>query len=416
MLRVAYMVHRFPYLPETFVVREMLAVQRHGVSVEVFSLMRPKDSAASSDADPLVSRTYYSRAFSPPVLRAQIGFLLHAPGAYLLALADLVRLTWREPRVMGLVLALFPKAVYFATIMRKLGIDHIHANFVWIEAVLANAIRRLIGVTYSIRPHAFGLFSRNSRDVRLQLERADGIVTVSDYHRRFIRALSPQLAQTTVDVVHCGIETGRWVPLDKEDSGTFRIISVGRAVPKKGHRHLVAACALLAERGRDFECLIVAGSGKPVEELERQVVQQGLEGHVSFLPYRDENGLVDLLSTGDVFALACVIAPDGDRDGIPVALMEAMSAGIPVVTTPVAGIPELVVDGETGLLVPTADSEELAAALERLMDDPALRRRLSARARSHVIQHFDEGATGTRLVEIFERHAKSGQRYATSGG
>jgi glycosyltransferase involved in cell wall biosynthesis len=307
-----------------------------------------------------------------------------------------------------LALALFPKGVYYAYIMEDLGVDHIQANFVWLEALIADVIRQLTGITYTVRPHAFGLFGRDRRDVRLQLERADRVITISEYHRRFIEEMSPLLAHSEIDVVHCAVDTDEWKPVESEaHAGEFRILSVGRPVPKKGHEILISACALLAQRGRRFRCRIVAGEGPLAEALTEQIGEEGIGEFVEVLPFMDEEPLRTLFEGSDTFALACVVAPNGDRDGIPVVLMEAMAAGLPVVSTDVSGIPELILDEETGLLVRQADPAALADALERLMDSPELRARLSQSGREHVVNEFSASGTAKEMAEIMQRFAPS---------
>jgi len=183
-LKVAYVLHRFPYLTETFIAREMHWIREHGVDLTIFSLMPPKHTFRSRQAEDLVALGRYSPVFSWRVARSQLHFLTRTPLRYLRAFGRLIWQTYREPKVLLLMMSLFPKSVYFAHEMKSLGIDHIHAHFVWIEGIAAGVAKDLLGVTFSIHPHAFGLFSRNQRDVRHELENASHVVTISEYHRR----------------------------------------------------------------------------------------------------------------------------------------------------------------------------------------------------------------------------------------
>jgi len=401
-LRVAYVLHRFPHLTETFIVREMHYVRRHAIDLTIFSLLPPKRKIRSQQAQDLVSLGRYSPFFSWSVARSQFHFLTRRPRKYLRALGRVVRQTYREPRVLLLALGLFPKNVHFARMMDKMEIDHIHAHFVWIEGLAAGVAKDLLGITFTIHPHAFGLFSRNRRDVRHELENASHVVTISDYHRRYIADLSPRIALEDIDVVHCGIEPDRIRPNDHRiRNEPLRILSVGRAIEKKGHEYLIDACAELVRRGRAFRCDLVVGGGGRREDLQARIDRLGIGGAVTLLDSYDDDGIFRLLQETDVFALPCVVAASGDRDGIPVSLMEAMACGVPVVSTSVAGIPELVEHGTTGLLVPERDSSALAAALERLLDDEDLRSRLGAGGRAKVVEDFQVRRSAARMADIF---------------
>jgi glycosyltransferase involved in cell wall biosynthesis len=401
-LRVGYVLHRFPHLTETFIVREMHWLQRYGIELSIFSLMAPKSSVISPQAEALVPLAQYSRMFSFEVVRAQAHFLARRPLRYLRALGRLIWQTYREPRVMGLAVSLFPKSVLFARRVEQMGIEHLHANFVWLEGLAAGVARDLTGVSFTIQPHAFGLFSRNQRDVRRELENATRVVTISDYHRRYIAGLSPRISVEDIDVVHCGIEPDRISPAAARMRNVPpRIVSVGRAVEKKGHRYLIDACAELARRGVDFRCDLIVGRGGLRDELAEQVTRLELGEVVRLLDSRDEDGVFEILGGADIFALGCVVADSGDRDGIPVSLMEAMASGIPVVSTPVTGVPELIEDGRSGLLVQQRDSEALADAIARLLDDEGLATRLAAAGRRKIVDDFLVSDSAAKMAAIF---------------
>lgn len=408
-LKVAYILHRFPYLTETFIVREMHHVRRLGVELTIFSLMRPHHAVISRDAQALVPLCHYRPALSWEVLKAQWHFLRRNPMRYLRAYGRVVRQTYREPKVLFLMTALFPKAVSFAHDISLSGIDHVHAHFAWIEGIAAGVVRDLTGVTFTIHPHAFGLFGRDRRDVQRELESASRVVTISEYHRAFIARLSPRIAPEDIEVVHCGIEPERFKATERPaDRSPLRILSVGRAIEKKGHRYLIDACRRMADAGLDFRCDIVAGDGQDSADLQAQIDRLGLGATVRLLASRDDDGILQLLEQADIFALACVVARSGDRDGIPVSLMEAMASQLPVVSTSVSGVPELVEDGVTGLLVPERDSEALADALQRLLGDAALRQRLGRQGRDRVVADFHVAEGAARMVSIFR--SVSGER------
>jgi glycosyltransferase involved in cell wall biosynthesis len=408
-LAVAYLLHRFPYKTETFIVREMHGLRELGVDVSIFSLMTPGSDSASDQGDRLLAVAHYAPAFSGRVALANLRMLLRHPGRYIRSLIRLVGRTWREPPIMGLMTALFPKTVFFASEIERLGVDHVHAHFVWLEGLAAGVVRDLTGIPFTIEPHAFGLFGRNQKNVALELADATGIVTISDYNRRHIVGLDPQLA-SKIDVVHCGVDLDRFPPSpQRPENERVKILSIGRAVEKKGHEYLIDACAILARRGVEFECDMVVGLDEPGVALAKRVAERGLSDRVRVHDMMGEREIVDMLHGADLFALACVVASGGDRDGIPVAIMEAMACELPVVSTTVSGVPELVRAGESGLLAPPRDAEGLADALGRLIGDPEQRRRMGQVGRSIIAEAFDTRVGVGQMRRIFEAHRRPGQ-------
>jgi colanic acid/amylovoran biosynthesis glycosyltransferase len=402
-LKVAYLLHRFPDLTETFIMREMYWIREHDMELYIFSLLRPKREPLHEQTKELLPYTRYCPFLSWAVIKAQMYFLWRSPKRYLRALAKTVWQTYREPGVLLRVLILFPKSVYFAQQIEELGIEHIHAHFVWIEGIAAGIASDLLGITFTLNPHGFDLFERNQRNVRRELENASKIVTVSDYHCTYIAGLCPQIDPSDVEVVHYGLEIDRFRPSPRlPDSDPICILSVGRLIEKKGFEFLIEACALLVERGLTFQCRIV-GAGPLREALQARIGQHRLRDRVILLGALDQAKILQLYQMNDIFALPCVVARSGDRDGMPVVLIEAMACGLPVVTTAVTGIPELVYHGETGLVVRERDAVSLADALERLITDTLLRKRLGQQARRMIAEGFQSQHNAAKLAAIFQQ-------------
>lgn len=405
-LKVAYILHRFPYLTETFIMREMTWIREQGVELHIFSLLPPEHTTVHEQAKELLPYTRYSPFISWDVLKAQFYYLRRKPSGYLRALMKTIWQTYREPTMLLRTLVLFPKCVNFTRQIEELEIDHIHAHFVWLEGIAGGIASDLLNITFSIHPHAFGLFGRNQRNVRCELENASQVVTISTYHRAYIANLCPQIEADDIDIVHYGLNTEHFRPaLSKAESNTIRILSVGRLIEKKGFGFLIDACALLADSGQDFLCQI-AGAGHLEEALQTRINQHGLQKRVSLLGPLEQDRILELHQMSDIFALACISACDGDQDGMPNVLIEAMACEVPVITTPIAGIPDLVRDGETGLLVKEKDVSGLADALERLIVDPRLRRQLGMQARKTVMDEFQIQHNAAKLAKIFRRVSK----------
>lgn len=383
--------------------REMYWIREQEMEIHIFSLLNPKSTPVHKQAIELLPYTHYSPFFSLEVIKAQLHFLRHKPGSYIRALARAIWQTYQEPAVLLRSLVIFPKSVYFARQMEEFKIDHIHTHFVWLGGISAGVAADLVGITFTIHPHAFGLFERNQRDVRCELENASKIVTISRYHRAYIAALCPQIDPDDVEVVYIGIDTNRFRPKSrKPDSGPISILSIGSLIEKKGHEYLIDACALLTERGMDFRCLIV-GTGHLQESLQTHIDQHELQDRITLLGALDQDHVLELCQTSDIFTLACVVACSGDRDGLPIVLVEAMACELPVVSTPVTGIPELVRDGETGLLVEERNSSKLADALEKLITDETMRRQLGKQARQMVLEGFQIQNNVANLAAIFRQ-------------
>lgn len=384
--------------------REMYWVRAYDISLHIFTLFPPDPRhPVHEQTQELIANRRYTPFFSGDVLKAQVHFLKRSPKRYLRALGKAIWHSYREPMVLLRVLALFPKAVCMAQQMEALQIQHIHAHFVWIEGLTAGIITDLLGITFSIHPHAFGLFRRNQHNVRHELENASQIITISTYNQAYIANLSNKIAADEIEIVHCGLEADRLIPRPQSDPETVpRILSVGRLIEKKGHAYLVQACARLAERGVEFDCQIV-GDGGLENELQAMIDEHGLQNRVKLLGALGQNEVLRLYHDSDIFALPCVTARNGDRDGIPVVLMEAMACELPVITTPLTGIPDLVQDKETGLFVAERDVSALAEALGCLIADAELRQRLGKQARQTVLQEFEIRGTAKKMATIFRQ-------------
>jgi glycosyltransferase involved in cell wall biosynthesis len=235
---------------------------------------------------------------------------------------------------------------------------------------------------------------------------AEAIVTVCDSNREYIRShLSPEAADRVVRIYN-GLFPEEYArsPVTQRTPGM--ILGVGRLVGKKGFRDLLQACALLARRDVDFSCTI-AGDGEERNELLAETTRLGLERRVEFTGSLPRHQVLDLMSRARVLAAPCVVAGDGNRDALPTVLLEALGVGLPVVTTRVTGIPEIIEDGSEGLLVESGDAEALACALEQVLHDDQLWESCSARGPEKLRQRFDRHRTAAELVEVFSTSRSS---------
>jgi glycosyltransferase involved in cell wall biosynthesis len=391
-LRVGYVVKRYPCYSETFIVREILAHERAGLDIEIFYLLPTADShfqdllarvrAPASDLTALSKNLLPEAPVAGMVTanhlwRALQGAAAELPGLWA-ALEDL----GEEPG------RLVFQALALAVAVRRTGMNHLHAPFAHEPCTVARLAARFAGVPYSFTARAKDIFHDTVRqeDLRRKLHDAAGVVTVSDYHLDYLRATYGPLA-AHVQRIYNGLNLDE-APYRPPGDRPPVIVAVGRLVEKKGFADLVEACSLLAGRGRAFRCRIV-GTGALRADLEAHVGRLGLRGQVELVGPRPQGEVLREMHGAAALAVPCVIAQDGDRDGLPNVIQEALALGTPVVTTDVTGIPEVVQDGRTGLLVPQRDPPALAAALDRLLADPELRVRLASAARRVIEAEFD---------------------------
>jgi colanic acid/amylovoran biosynthesis glycosyltransferase len=280
-------------------------------------------------------------------------------------------------------------------------IQHLHAHFVNYPATSAYIISRLSGIPFTMMAHAHDIFQNQILlDTKLRLSKR--LFAISKYNRDFIMRKCPGAPFEKIEVLHSGIDFSRVHFPRQGRSELGMILALGRMVAIKGFDTLVKAVAILRDKGMFLRCVIV-GEGPLRKGLDRLVVGLGL-GDIVKLPGRlTDQDIAGLMDRCELFVLPSRPADKGSgvMDGIPATLMEVMARGIPVISCPVSGIPELVVPGETGLLVPPGDERMLAEAIARLLGDDELKRRLGREGREKVAREFDIAKTVDRLMEVF---------------
>jgi glycosyltransferase involved in cell wall biosynthesis len=296
------------------------------------------------------------------------------------------------------------EAIWLAPRLRERGVRHVHAHFGGMAARTAWWLRELFGFSYSFTGHANDIFCATDFPVSNAdlVAGARFVVTETDHARRWMDEKYPA-ARGRIFRVFNGIAPGGFLP--REPVGEVpRILSVGRYVEKKGFGDLIAACALLRDRGVAFVC-DVAGGGPLEAEMQGQIDGERLGGTVRLLGPRPQADVRRLLSQAQLFVLPCVVEADGGSDNLPTVIMEAMLAGVPVVSTTVAGVPEMIAPGEDGLLTPPRDPAALAEAMEKVLLDRVLGARLAARARVSAAEKFSVEMTVRELQCLLIRHA-----------
>ena len=400
--RIAYLVSRFPKLTETFVLYEMLEVESQGTSIDLYPLQRERVRTMHAEAEPWMPRAHFTPALSWPIVMANLRTLVRRPRLYVTTLASLLASTWGSLRFWVGGLVFYPKAVYFAERMAADSIEHLHAHFANHPAAMAWVVHRLSGIPYSFTAHGSDLHC-DRHMLKEKVQDAAFVIAISEYNRNVILAECGPSVGSKVLVIHCGVDLQAFRPVAAAPSQSQRvpsILSIGTLHEVKGQTYLIEACRLLAAKGLEFTCHFI-GDGPDQDSLSRQVARAGLGARVTFHGRKTQEEVRALLSRADLVAVPSVPTSGGRREGIPVVLMEAMSCGIAVVASRLSGIPELVLDDSTGLLVEPRDANGLAEALERLLRDPNLRRRLGDAARAKVEREFDLRKNAAALTRRF---------------
>ncbi|MEQ8663352.1 MAG: glycosyltransferase [Gammaproteobacteria bacterium] len=378
--------------------QELLGLERHGFALQIFSLQRPTERLRHGHVDQLQARVVYLAAGSrvdASALLALGALLLTAPRRLLGSLGFLLRRA-EGGRLRDLLMA--------ARVAREARSDAFYAHFASEPAAVAELAAQLRGGRFAISAHAKDIYLADPVVLARKLARASFVCTCTEYNRRYLAARTP--APERIVCVRHGLDANPLLaqpPPAATPGAPPLILAVGRFRPKKGFAVLIDALAALAARGAAFRCLII-GYGPQEQELRDRINAHGLGDRVELRGPMVRTALLELYRRAELFTLPCRVDQDGDRDGIPNVLMEAMAAGLAVVSTPISGIPELVDDGNNGVLVASGDAAALADAIAALLADTSRRRRLGAAARETIRARFTFEQNLAPLVGLLAAH------------
>ncbi|WP_088888832.1 glycosyltransferase family 4 protein [Leptolyngbya ohadii] len=418
--RVAYVVKRYPRYSETFIVNEILAHEAAELAIDIFALRPPCDTHFQNIISQVRAPVTYiqqpSQGRNSPSLTSLTPTAASYFWAELQEASNVIPNFWEKLAVaQGELDSTVYQAVWLAREIQIRGINHIHAHFGSIATSVARLASHFTNVPYTFTAHAKDIFhdSVEPQDMERKLKDAAAVITVSDYNLRHLQE-TYGIAANRVQRIYNGLDCRQLnyrspedhLPTDRSSTNRspqhpLRIISVGRFVEKKGLSDLIDACAILQQQGWEFRCQLV-GTGSLESSLQQQIQQLGLESTVEIIGPRPQNEVFQLVQQATVFAAPYVIGSDGNRDGLPTVLLEAMALGTPCVATDVTGIPELVRHEQTGLIVPQRNPEELAIALQRLFTDPALCVKLAEQARNLIKTEFNIHRNTAALRSLFQ--------------
>ncbi len=425
--QIGYILKGYPRTSETFITNEIRLLEKMGVGLSIFSVKKlegQKNHAMVKDiqapvtylpqADPL-SETRFSQWIKdnlPKFSDSHLQLFKSKPLPYLAALGECLAMTFQyrtgwfaPPR--EVFIKEFLQAGYIANaVLEAKNIRHIHAHFCHGSTTIALFASKMSGIPFSFTAHAKDIYLKELNPGKLlqkKMRRAEFLVTCTGANEEHLQRLAPK--GTKIHRIYHGLDTKLFsnneVTAHVKSEELPVVLSVGRLVEKKGFDYLIRACALLKEKGHRFQCRIVGGGDGYTDKLKALIKELNVADTVDLHGAVTQEELREIYKQATLFALPCLVVDNGDRDGIPNVLVEAMSMRVPVISTDISGIPELITDGVNGLLVPEKNAEAMANAIEKLLNQPELRQQLSEAGRARVCSDFDSQVTTLDLKELF---------------
>jgi colanic acid/amylovoran biosynthesis glycosyltransferase len=397
-MRIAYLVNQYPAVSHTFIRREILALEKQGHEVLRISIRGSHNAQADQDLTEQQKTRYVLRGGALPLISAFLRALFSRPRS----LAKAAALMWRTSRnaersfAVHLIYLCEACVIYFW--IRAAKIEHLHAHFGTNPAEVAMLVHELGGPPWSFTAHGPEEFDK-PKFIALpeKIRRSKFVVAVSSFGRSQLFRNVSQEHWPKIKVVHCGIEAAFYRNAVEKPPSDRRLICVGRLSEQKGQLLLVDAARQLRDRGTKFE-LVLAGDGDMRPELERLIAQHGLQNEVRITGWIDSDQVRD-----EIVAARALVLPSF-AEGLPVVIMEAMALRRPIISTFVAGIPELVVPGEHGWLVPAGDAEALAAAMQACLNfDADAIARMGSAAQARVLKRHDADREAAQLAGLFRQ-------------
>lgn len=392
----AYIISQYPEFHETFVAREVDALVEAGYDITIYSLKNcPKHCRNLYPHHNELVR-YSPFLLSIPLLWANLISLFTRPKKYFGALLWLVRHYINSPLELVKAVAVFPKTAYFAHRIRKCDVA-LHAHWATIPTSMAVVVSCLNGSPFTFTGHAWDIYLSSPMQLAEKVALAEGIVTCTGYNVQYLRSICRPADLDKISLNYHGLDFNTIDEVTPgEKDGCFSIVAIGRLVEQKGFTYLIESLPQLNVE----VCLTIIGDGPMEHELKRAAAKLPVTASVCFAGRLSHNDTLARVKASDVMVAPSVISKNGDRDGIPNVILEAMACGVPVVATNVSGIPEVVRHGTTGLLVNPADSTELAKALLKIHDDPVSASRMQVQARKHVELNFSSKKNIEEFIEL----------------
>ncbi|MEW6673240.1 MAG: glycosyltransferase family 4 protein [Thermodesulfobacteriota bacterium] len=397
----------YPRISETFISNEIHQLEQKGVRLRLFSMRRPRERFTHESVKKIQAPVDYLPhsllLYFPILLYHNLLLFVKRPGNFKRAAKIALRRLLRNRRIATIKHLL--QAGYLAhQLLPQSGVAHLHAHFAHSPTSVAMFASQLADLPFSFTAHAKDIYTSDSEQLREKVERAEFVVTCTEYNKRFLLETAHG-GGTPVHRIYHGIDLQLFsndIESRKKNGPPFTIVTVARITPKKGLATVYKALRLLCDQGVALRHILI-GDGEDRGKILKLINELGLNDVTQWLGTQPHEVVLEHYRKADLFVLGCEIAKNGDRDGIPNVLMECMAMGVPVVATHVSAIPELVVDGKTGLLVPPGEPEKMARAMDRLLTDDDMRIQIIAAARKRIIEQFDNRT----LIEDLAGHFRA---------
>ncbi|MGH7791418.1 MAG: glycosyltransferase, partial [Thermodesulfobacteriota bacterium] len=411
--RIAYYLWHYPILSETFIRREVGALKEWGLSLDIVADAPDNLEYLDEHTRSLVKNTRYLYPKNEKIkisLRYLKHFFFKNPLSFLSLFLYVVFHRYHHSKNFKHDLIIFLRSVYLAGTLKDMNINHIHSPWADVSAFVSLIASKLLKIPYTVQARAHDIHRKTYLYATAEkFMNAEFVVTNSRYNESHLKSLLDRQAWGKIHTIYNGINLDQFEPrcAPKNTSNHIVILSVARLIEQKGLVYLLKACKILSERGYSFRCHIVGGLENPLyinyyvglRKLHRQL---GLEERVFFLGDQPFHEVLEEYRNADIFVLPCVIAEDGSRDITPNALIEAMAMKLPVISTNITGIPEIVENGVSGILIPPKDENALVQAMLRLIEDKKLRKELGDGARKRVEERFDINKNVVQYAALFD--------------
>jgi len=398
--RIAYFTGSYPALTETFVQREISFLRDRGWLLPVFAFAPIRNVQDGSLRASLNRQTHYGR-YSGILLGSIIQFiyLVRNPRGYFRCLGLIAAQVVAHPLpIVAKQIAYFLAAAAFSWTIERQDIEHVHAHFAT-ASTIALFVHLLTGRNFSMAAHASGDIYTSPIMLEEKLREAEFVVAESEYNRLYLNLLTNDRYATKIQVIYNGVDIAP-IHFERHSPSELHIVSVAGLRIFKGFPTLIDALAKVHSTVHTFRCTIV-GDGPLRSYIQCKIDELGLAEHIQLIGAQENERVVEVMKSADIFVLASEIAVNGIRDGLPTVCTEALALGLPVISTYISGIPELIMHEQTGLLVPEKRPDLLADAIIRLMEDAPLRSRLASAGYAHVLCNFNQANTLLKLEQLF---------------
>ncbi len=403
---LAYILKGYPRISETFISNEILLLERLGFRMHLFPMRKPRENFCHDSVTQIRAAIDYlptelilelPRLIGPNILCA-----VRNPRVYRSALG-LASKRFRRTQKTATFKHLF-QGGYLAEkhLARSPSIIHLHGHFAHSPTSVTMFAAHLSGLPFSFTAHAKDIYTSNPDQLREKIEQAAFVATCTRHNKKYLENISAG-SSTPIHCIYHGIDISLFnhAPSESRSLPPYQLLTVARMTAKKGLPTIYHALRILADRGVRFQHRLI-GDGDDRRQILQLINELNLENHCSWLGTKTHTEVLDHFRRSDLFVLGCEVAKNGDRDGIPNVLVESLAMGVPAVSTNVSALPEILIDGTTGITVEPQNSAAFADAILKLLTDGTLRKQVSRQGRIFVQERFDNKKLITELAAIFK--------------